>query len=346
MQFFLRPRAARQLALAAGVLSAASFLSSCNKGADFAKTKSGMEYKIFKNTNGKYESRDVAGGEDAGYKDRVGKVMSAHIEYRTSGDSVMMKSRERQFGVPVRIPLEALTAKQLGAEPEAFSLLQPGDSGVFRFNADTLYKRNARQLAPANLKKKGNFIILTVKAVALQPREAAMAEAMADQQKMMAEQQKQMRAYAATQDKADETTLQDYLKKNNLTNAQKTPSGVYVITTQPGTGPNAKPGQLVTVQYRGSLLDGKEFDSSAKHGGQPFTFPLGRGQVIPGWDDALQQLSKGSKATILIPSSLAYGKQGSPPAIPANSPLRFDVELTDVQDAPAGPAAMGGPAGR
>ncbi len=349
MQFSLRPRAARQLALAASVLSVASFLSSCTKGGgDFAKTKSGMEYKIYKNVGGKYESRDVAGGEDPGYKDRVGKVMSAHIEYRTSGDSVMMKSRERQFGIPVRIPLETLTAKQLGAEPEAFSLLQPGDSGVFRFNADTLYKRNAHQLAPANLKKKGNYIILTVKAVALQPREAAMAEAMADQQKMMAEQQKQMRTYAATQDKADEVTLQDYIKKNNLTNAKKTPSGVYVITTQPGTGPNAKPGQLVTVQYRGTLLDGKEFDSSAKHPGQPaFTFALGRGQVIPGWDDALQQLNKGSKATILIPSSLAYGKQGSPPAIPANSPLRFDVELTNVQDAPAaGPTSMAPPAGR
>ncbi|MVN78414.1 hypothetical protein GO988_18950 [Hymenobacter sp. HMF4947] len=331
MQFSLRPGAARQLVLAASVLSAASFLSSCNKGADFTKTKSGMEYKIFKNVNSKYESREVAGGEDPTYKDRVGKVMSAHIEYRTAGDSVMMKSRERQFGVPVRIPLEALAAKQLGAEPEAFSLLQPGDSGVFRFNADSLYKRNAHQLAPANLKKKGNFIVLTVKAVALQTREVAMAEAMADQQKMMGEQQRQMRAYAEVQDKKDDATLQEYLKKNNLTNAKKTPGGVYYIITQPGTGATAKPGQTVTVQYRGSLLDGKEFDSSAKHGGQPFSFPLGRGQVIPGWDEGVAQLNKGSKATLLIPSSLAYGKQGSPPVIPADSPLRFDVELSDVK---------------
>jgi FKBP-type peptidyl-prolyl cis-trans isomerase FkpA len=332
MQFSFRPRAARQLALAAGVLSAASFLTSCNKGGDFTKTKSGIEYKIFKNVDGKYEPREVAGGEDPTYKDRVGKVMSAHIEYLTSGDSVMMKSRERQFGVAVRIPLEAMSAKTLGAEPEAFSLLQPGDSGVFRFNADTLYKRNAHQLAPANLKKKGNFITLTVKAVALQTREAAMTEAMADQQKMMAEQQKQMRAYAATQDKADDVILLDYVKKNNLTNFKKTPSGVYVIVTQPGTGANAKPGQTVSVQYSGKLLDGKEFDSSAKHpGGAAFSFPLGRGQVIPGWDDALAQLNKGSKATILIPSSLAYGKQGSGAAIPPNSPLRFDVELVDVK---------------
>jgi len=342
MQFSLRPGAARHLALAAGVLSVASFLSSCNKGGgDYAKTKSGIEYKIFTKDGSR---RDVASGEDATYKDRVGKVMSAHIEYRTAGDSVMMKSRERQFGVPVRIPLEALTAKQLGAEPEAFALLQPGDSGVFRFNADTLYKRNAHQLAPANLKKKGNYIILTVKAVNLQTRDAAMAEAMADQQKMMAEQQRQMRAYAETQDKADDATIQEYMKKNNLTGAKKDASGVYIITTQPGTGSNVKAGQTATVQYRGLLLDGKEFDSSAKHGGQPFSFPVGRGQVIPGWDAALQQLNKGSKATILIPSSLAYGKQGSPPAIPANSPLRFDIEVTDVANAPA--AMQAPPMGR
>ena len=93
------------------------------------------------------------------------------------------------------------------------------------------------------------------------------------------------------------------------------------------------------MKYRGTLLDGKEFDSSAKHPGQPdFSFAVGRGQVIPGWDDALTQLPKGSKATILVPSSLAYGKQGSPPNIPANSPLRFDIEVVDVKDAPKMPA--------
>ena len=332
MQFSFRPGVARQLALAAGVLSAASLLASCNKGGDFAKTKSGIEYKIFKSVNGKYEPRDVAGGEDPSYKDRVGKVLSAHVEYRTSADSVMMKSRERQFGIPVRVPLEAIEARMRGIEPEAFSLLQAGDSGVFRFNADSMFKRNARRLAPNNLKKKGNYIVMTVKAVALQNRDIAMAEAMADQQKMQAEQQRQMRTYAADQDKKDEATLQDYLKKNNLTQTKKTPSGVYIIVTQPGTGLNAKPGQNVSVKYRGTLLDGKEFDASAKHpGGAPFPFTLGRGAVIPGWDDAIQQLNKGSKATILIPSSLAYGKAGSPPAIPADSPLRFDIELVDVK---------------
>jgi FKBP-type peptidyl-prolyl cis-trans isomerase FkpA len=329
MQFNSRP--ARHLALAAGVLSFASLLAACNKGgdtADFAKTKSGVEYKIFKNVGGKYESREVAGGEDATYKERLGKILAVHMEYRTSGDSVLMKSRERQFGLPVRVPLEELKLK--GAEQEAFALLQPGDSGVFRFNADSLYMRNAHQPAPANLKKKGNYITLLVKADKLQSREEATRDAQADQQKMMAEQQRKMRAYAEVQDKKDDTVLQDYAKKNNLT-VQKTPSGVYYVITTPGSGPKAQPGQTVSVQYKGSLLDGKEFDSSAKHGGKPIDFPLGRGQVIPGWDEAIALLNKGSKATFLIPSSLAYGEKGAGADIPANSPLRFDVELVDVK---------------
>ena len=330
MPFSFRP--ARHLALAAGVLSFASLLAACNKGganADFAKTKSGVEYKIFKKVGGKYELRDIVGGEDATYKERMGKILAVHMEYRTSGDSVMMKSRERQFGLPVRVPLEEI--KQKGAEQEAFALLQPGDSGVFRFNADTLFMRNARQPAPANLKKKGNYITVLVKADKLQSREEATRDAQADQQKMMVEQQRKTMAYAETQNKKDEVILQDYLKKNNLT-AQKTPSGVYYIITRPGSGTKAQAGQTVSVQYKGTLLDGKEFDSSAKsNGGKPIEFALGQGRVIPGWDEGIALLNKGSKATLIIPSSLAYGERGSGATIPANSPLRFDVELTDVK---------------
>jgi len=114
---------------------------------------------------------------------------------------------------------------------------------------------------------------------------------------------------------------------------------VYYIITQPGTGAKPKSGQQVSLQYKGTLLSGKEFDSSAKHGGQPFTYATGRGQVIPGWDEGVAVLSKGAKATLLVPSSLAYGERGAGADIPANSPLRFDVELVDIKDAPATPSA-------
>ncbi|MGI4763007.1 MAG: FKBP-type peptidyl-prolyl cis-trans isomerase, partial [Janthinobacterium lividum] len=283
MQFSFRPRGARQLALAAGALSLASFLASCNKGGgDFDKTKSGIEYKIFKNVGGKYERRDVK-GDDPTYKDRVGKFMTAYLYYRTGKDSVLEDTRKKFAGSAVPMPL--MEVKRKGAPDEAFALLQPGDSAVFRFNADSLFKPQGRPV-PGFLKKSGNVIVINVKTDKLISREEEQAMEQTLQQKMMAEQQKQMQAYAATQNKKDEVVIQDYLKKNNLAaQAKKTPGGVYYIVTQPGAGAQPKPGQTVSVQYRGTLLDGKEFDSSAKSGqGKPFTYPLGRGQVIPGWD--------------------------------------------------------------
>jgi len=337
MQFSFRPLAARQLALAAGALSLASFLSSCDKtGGDFDKTKSGIEYKIFKKVGDKYERRTVANGEDPTYKDRIGKFMTGYLYYRTGKDSVLEDTRKKFGGSAVPMPMQEV--KRKGMPDEAFALLQPGDSGVFRFNADSLFKPQGRPV-PGFLKRSGNVIVINVKTDKLitQQEEAAMEQTL--QQKMMEQQQKQMLAYAETQNKKDEVTLQDYLKKNNLTSAKKTPGGVYYIITQPGTGSTPKAGQTVSLQYKGTLLNGKEFDSSAKHGGQPFTYATGRGQVIPGWDEGVSMLNKGTKATLLIPSSLAYGERGAGADVPANSPLRFDVELVDIKDTPATPSA-------
>jgi len=337
MQFSFRPLAARQLALAAGALSLASFLSSCDKtGGDFDKTKSGIEYKIFKKVGDKYERRTDVKGEDPTYKDRIGKFMTGYLYYRTGKDSVLEDTRKKFGGSAVPMPMQEV--KRKGMPDEAFALLQPGDSGVFRFNADSLFKPQGRPV-PGFLKRSGNVIVINVKTDKLitQQEEAAMEQTL--QQKMMEQQQKQMLAYAETQNKKDEVTLQEYLKKNNLTPTGKTPGGVYYIITQPGTGAKPKAGQQVSLQYKGTLLSGKEFDSSAKHGGQPFSYATGRGQVIPGWDEGVAVLSKGAKATLLIPSSLAYGERGAGADVPANSPLRFDVELVEIKDAPAAPSA-------
>jgi len=318
----LSQRISLSLALAAGFLG----LASCNKGGgDFQKTKSGIEYKIFKKVGNKYEPREVAVTGDPTYKERIGKILGLHIEYRTAKDSLLMSSRVQRMGIAAPFPLDSV--KQKGAEAEAFAMLQPGDSAVFRFNADTLAMKNSGRPAPPFIKKQGNTITMLVKAEKVQTRD----EAMADQQKQMMDAQVKMQAHAKEQLKADDVILQDYIKKNNLT-AQRDTSGVYYIITQAGSGAKPKTGQTVSVQYKGTLLDGKEFDSSAKgNGGKPIEFPLGVGQVIPGWDKGIALLPKGSKAVLLIPSSLAYGQRGAGADIPADAPLRFDVELVDVK---------------
>lgn len=121
-------------------------------------------------------------------------------------------------------------------------------------------------------------------------------------------------------------------KKDVVTTA----SGLEYKVSAAGSGEPPKPGDMVTVNYRGTLLDGTEFDASAKHGG-PATFPSNG--VIKGWQEALALMKPGAKYQLWIPPQLAYDVE-SPPSIPPGSMLIFDVELVSVKPAgSAGPAA-------
>ncbi|WP_186307864.1 FKBP-type peptidyl-prolyl cis-trans isomerase [Paraburkholderia sp. BCC1884] len=107
---------------------------------------------------------------------------------------------------------------------------------------------------------------------------------------------------------------------------EKLPSGVIVETLKQGTGAQPAADDVVTVNYRGTLANGTEFDSSAKHGG-PATFPLNR--VIPCWTQGVQKIKVGGKAKLTCPSATAYGERGVGP-IPPNSDLTFEVELVSI----------------
>lgn len=100
-----------------------------------------------------------------------------------------------------------------------------------------------------------------------------------------------------------------------------------------GTGAVAQAGDTVTVNYVGSLTNGTVFDASANHGTTGFSFTLGAGQVIKGWDQGLVGMRVGGKRLLVIPASLAYGNQAVGNVIPANSPLVFEVDLLNVQKA-------------
>ena len=98
-----------------------------------------------------------------------------------------------------------------------------------------------------------------------------------------------------------------------------------------GTGATAAAGDTVTVNYVGALTNGTVFDASANHGTAGFTFTLGAGQVIPGWDQGIAGMKEGGKRKLVIPAPLAYGNQAIGNVIPANSTLVFEVELVKVQ---------------
>ena len=108
----------------------------------------------------------------------------------------------------------------------------------------------------------------------------------------------------------EEAGLQQYIDDNGIT-TEPNASGLYYIETKAGTGAQAVAGKMVSVHYTGKLLNGTVFDSSA--GGNPIDFVLGVGQVIPGWDEGIALMKQGGEATLIIPSSLAYGSSGSGP---------------------------------
>jgi peptidylprolyl isomerase len=115
-----------------------------------------------------------------------------------------------------------------------------------------------------------------------------------------------------------------------------TDSGLEYAILQEGEGEGAIAGDGVSVHYSGYLEDGTLFDSSLQRG-QPFIFVLGQGSVIPGWDEGLVGMKKGEKRQLRIPANLAYGEAGSPPAIPANATLIFDVEMIEISPDAAAP---------
>tara|TARA_Y100001968_G_scaffold298139_1_gene307818 strand:- start:69 stop:515 length:447 start_codon:yes stop_codon:yes gene_type:complete len=130
---------------------------------------------------------------------------------------------------------------------------------------------------------------------------------------------------------AKETTA---IKVTNLgspmdkTKSISTASGLTMTDLIVGEGPEATSGQRVSVNYKGSLVNGKEFDSS--YGRGPFSFPLGAGQVIKGWDEGVAGMRVGGKRELVIPPELGYGARGAGGVIPPNATLVFEVELLGV----------------
>ena len=145
------------------------------------------------------------------------------------------------------------------------------------------------------------------------------------QKEMMAKQAEKTKALAEKNKKEGDAFLAENKKKEGI---KTTSSGLQYKVLKDGEGPMPKATDTVTVNYRGTLLDGTEFDSSYKHG-EPATFPVNG--VVPGWVEALQLMKVGSKFQLFIPSGLAYGERAAGQQIGPNSTLIFEVELFSIK---------------
>ncbi|WP_345078029.1 FKBP-type peptidyl-prolyl cis-trans isomerase [Nemorincola caseinilytica] len=289
------------LMAAVGMAGAANAQTPAADG--YTALPSGIEYKVIKKGDGTRK---------AGIGDQVEMFIHVYL-----GDSAIFDSR-KMYNATQPVPVKMTAPTRNGDLMEGFMMLAAGDSALLTVPVDTLLKGNAPQM-PGMKPSVGQKMVYQVQVVSVRTAE---------------EQKKYDEEMAGKQKGIDEQLLQEYFKKKKLT-PTKTESGLYYTITKKGTGANVAAGQMVNVNYTGMLINGQKFDSNTdtafKHV-EPFTLTVGRGQVIKGWDEGLQLLSKGTKATLYIPSALAYGSQDRSPQIPANSILIFDVEIVDITD--------------
>lgn len=284
------------------------------------KTPSGYEYVMLND----------AGNEVAADS----SFLILNMKFVDQDDSVWRSTAET--GVP-NVIIKQDSVWKANARPLEESLLELGkdDSIKITLPANELFQNGP---LPEGLTEESEFTIYVGVENALDQEQFQ-----TWQQDMMRKQQEKAQADRSEQLEKDKETIQRYLQENNI-DAQTTESGLSYVIKEEGTGQEANPGDSVRVNYAGYVLGGDYFDTSyeelAKEKGifnpqrpsyGPFTFVLGKGNVIRGWDEGIDLLSEGGKATLYIPSSLGYGPRQRGDVIGPNSILVFDVELVEVK---------------
>jgi len=268
-------------------------LVSCNTSKDgFTEHSSGLEYKFY-DTN------------TSGANPAAGDIVVLSLKYFTADNRLVDESDFYR--------MQVTNPAYLGDFHTGLQMLQVGDSVCFKFEAVNYYERTRKMDLPKEFQQGDDvYIYLRLKNII----SASSLE-------------KERISMYHTDEQQELNLLAAYLTRIN---AQTEPmeSGLYVIHQQEGNGSNAQDGNTLVVHYSGTTIDGKLFDTSLDKA-KPFKFVLGRGEVIKGWDQGFLEMKKGGKAKFIIPSSLAYGKEGFGNTILPYSTLVFNVELIDIQ---------------
>lgn len=269
---------------------------------------------------------------------KEGDFIAFNVIQKTEEDSVMFNSFD--MGRP------AYTAQQKsmfkGDFSTAFAMLSEGDSASFKINLDSL---QAKMNMPKPTNTKGKYIVLNIKVDKVIPR-GKQTEA-----QMQAKVEQFFKAEAEKAKNRESGIINSYVSAKDL-KPTTTVSGLKYVITKEGNGVKAAPGDTVELNYTGRFLtgDNKVFDTSVKEVAQkegkldpmrpyqPIKVPAGMNATIPGFDEALLLLSKGAKASVIVPSKLGYGPQGSQ-IIGPYTPLMFELEIVNIKKAAPGSPA-------
>ncbi|HXB11431.1 MAG TPA: FKBP-type peptidyl-prolyl cis-trans isomerase [Bacteroidia bacterium] len=291
-------------------------LTACKHGAsgDFETDKaSGIEYR-FINHN------------ESGTKPAAGDYATVQMLFKNDKDSVCfttigMRKRPGDTAKGLTIPLKFNFS---GCLEQAITLMAVGDSAQFKIKADSLYLKQFRYPKLPPFIRAGSFVTFNVKLISFQNQQQV--------QQLQQQQMMKMQAEMAKRKDQEAADITKYLADNKYTSVKPTKDSLFFLKRTAGKGKAIKEGDSVEVEYTGMTLDGKVFDGSKDHGHGPFKIawsPSSQG-AIKGWILALGEMHQGDKATILLPSAIAYGPRGAGGVIPPYAPLVFEMEVTKV----------------
>lgn len=290
----------------------------CNKSE--RETPSGLKFNVVK--------------EGTGVPVKVGDVLLFNFVFKDSKDSVWRSTYETDFPPYIIMPDTAGMKREDGMT-QMLRMITPGDSIILNISIKDFFKDIVKQPIPPQF---DSTLVFTYQ---------IKAEQTMTQDSFMTYQRNFYMKKQKVQAAKDSVAIEAYLAKNNIV-AQKTESGLYYIITRPGKGENGKSGQFVKVDYAGYTLEGVYFDTSIKTVAMekglynpqreqympygPYEVTIDRSQVIMGWHEALKVMNKGAKATIFVPSGMAYGPRQQSEIIKPNEVLIFDLEVVDLKD--------------
>lgn len=270
------------------------FAMACsNDSTESVTTTSGVKIKYFERGTDSLE---------------LDKILVINAVYKMQDGDTLIASTP---GFPLAMFYDNTTAEQSGLIKEVVDMLNVGDSVYFELPVVDLWEVSFRSPLPDTVGEKEtvkvNFKILH------QMNQMEYQAFMSEMESKMYEQEYMQ----------EELVLEDFITTNQI-EAEKTASGLYYVLQNQGTGDFAQVSDNVQVKYTGTLLNGQQFDAGT------FSFNLGQGEVIPGWDEGIALLKKGGKATLYIPSKLAYRNRSAGAVIAPFSTLKFEVELLDI----------------
>ena len=289
------------------VIAAVGF-ASCNGG--FKKAPGGLLYNVHI--------------DKSGPKIQDGDFISVNVVAKTDGDSVLFSTYEQGY------PSNRVVQKGAAGDVfSAFQYLTEGDSVTIKTNLDSLYKKGAHR-PPI----KGKYVVYEIKVEKVIPKAKPGDTTWNSQIKKYLDGQNLVLKNAET------AKMKKYIADNKLA-GNTTPDGLYYVINKPGTGDKPAVGDTAEVFYTAKFLNGKVFETNVKEVAQKnnnynpglqykaIRVPVGIKKVIQGWDEGLMMMNKGEKATLVIPSKLAYGEQGYQ-IIPPYNTLVFDIEVVNV----------------